>query len=84
MSQAEVIKILGKPDKIANIELSNEIRFIYNELMVTACFNSYEMHKLCFIECTNPEVCLWNYHFIGVHSDDLMKLLKEHEVMTFR
>lgn len=81
MSQTELIETYGKPDKIVHVKSSNEIRFIYNELMVTACFSFDDKDKLYYIECANKEVCLWKQHIIGIHKDVLVQLLKEKEAM---
>lgn len=81
MSQTELIKTVGKPDKIISIELINDIRLIYNELMVTFCFSLDEKNKLYFIECANPEIRLWNQKIIGMGRDDLVQLLYKYEMI---
>lgn len=81
MSQAEVIKIMGKPDKIVEEKCVHSTWYFYNEWMITVSFDWDEMNTLGWIKCSNPEVSLWNHHLIGMHSDVLMKLLKEHKVM---
>ena len=81
MSQTELITTVGKPDKIISIELINDIRLIYNELMVTFCFSLNEENKLYLIECTNPEIRLWNQKIIGMGRDDLVQLLHKHEMI---
>lgn len=80
MSQQELISIYGKPDKTFHIGLTNEIRLIYNDLMITTCFSHDEKDKLYHIECANPEVYLWKRHIVGIHKDDLMQLLTEMEI----
>ena len=64
MNQKEVIKIVGKPDKIYNDEEENII-YIYNKDKLAVTFYEAEALKLGYIVTTNPNLKLFGEKIIG-------------------
>lgn len=75
MSQEEVKNILGKPDKVNDIEKNKGIvYYFYNELIKTK-FDEEEDLKLYSIEVHNPNVLMFNQKVINKTKEEIKRLL---------
>ena len=73
MSQEEVKTIMGKPDKIS--ELDERIVYYFNVPLIKTAFDMTDDYKMYSIEVFNPETILFNKKVINETKSDIFGLL---------
>ena len=76
MSQEEVKKIMGCPDKISETEKEDGIVYYFNDPLIKTKFDKNEDCKMYSIEVYNPEVFMFNQKIINMNKDEFLNLLK--------
>lgn len=76
MSQEKVISIMGKPDKIVETEIIQDIDYYFNNQLIKINFDKREECKLYRIEVFNPKVWLFDQQLINKEKGEILALLK--------
>lgn len=76
MSQEDVKRIIGKPDKITEDERPDGITYYYNHLLIKTNFDKDEDCRLYSIEVFNPDVYMFDQKIMGKEKDEILDLLK--------
>jgi|LSQX01.3.fsa_nt_gb hypothetical protein len=76
MYQEEVIKILGKPNKINKEELINHIVYYYNDRMIKLKFDEEEYYKLVSIDVYSAEIIMYNQNIFSQSKEEIISFLK--------
>lgn len=77
ISQEKLIGILGKPSKMVNIEMINEIQYIYNDLLTTVHYWLENGNGIFSIQSSNTKLRIWGQEIIGIDRDSVIKMFAE-------
>jgi len=77
MSQEDVKKILGNPNKISEEEKDDGIVYQYFDMLIKLKFDKKEHLKLYSIEVHNPKVTMFNQKILNKTKKEILKMLDD-------
>lgn len=84
MSQEDVKKVYGEPDKIRDDEREKgTIVYTYNNELIKFLFGKYDNYKLSTIEVFNPKATLFNKNIINMTKEEIENFLKSNGYSEF-
>ena len=78
ITEKDLIRQLGEPDKIVDMEIVESRIYFYNKLMIQFSFNTELDGRLAAMTIESPNVYLWGVNVIGMSKDEISDLVEKH------